>query len=78
MVAKKPPGIQIIGSNWFHDGWISGILGLPQLEDVHPENPIPQNDIEAWNEGYDMAVETHSDLRATFSKMVETGQIIVC
>jgi hypothetical protein len=72
-MTMDPQPVKIVGDNWFHTGWISGILGLPK-----PELSISDlMTAETFNEGYRMGVDTPNDLRSLFQEMLERGQIKV-
>lgn len=77
MPRSTPTGIRIIGENWFHDGWISGILGLPPREFFDADNPVLDVDIDSWREGYAMGMETQNDLRPVFQKMLTMKQLTI-
>ena len=73
----SPPGIIITGNNWFHDGWLFGILGLPKRTFDSPDAPVRDIDIDAWEDGYQMAVETRAPMTNVFRSMQEAGQLII-
>jgi len=72
---SKPIPVKLVGDNWFNTGWISGILGLPKQEFMDMDNPIPDSDIEAWEEGYEMGRETPNNIREVFEKSIEQGHL---
>lgn len=74
---ETPPGIIITTNNWFHEGWLFGILGLPERKFIDPDRLVRDIDIDSWRCGYEMAKETPSLLKGTFIKMIELGQINV-
>jgi hypothetical protein len=74
---SRPIGVTLTGDNWFHTGWIRGILGLPKAEFYDEDDPILDIDIDAFDEGYDMGCETPNDLRLIFKQMIERKQILV-
>ena len=72
--------ITVKGCNWFHQGWIEAVFNLPQRNWDNPDNPVRDIDIEAYEEGYNMCMETPdmplSVLRATLKqKQVVAEQV---
>jgi len=71
-----PPPLQLTGGNWFHQGWIDGILGLSPRE-------FPgaiEVDLIAYRDGHQMAMETEcrlSLLRVAVREAVREKQLIV-
>ncbi len=75
MIVKKPPGICITASNWFNEGWLFGMLGLPPRTFNEPSQPVSEIDIDAWQDGYLMAMQSELLSTATCHKMRRTGQL---
>lgn len=48
--------IAVDAKNFFYLGWVAALLGLPR---GHPaENALKSGDVAAFNDGWDMCVET--------------------
>lgn len=73
----RPPGVTLKGGNWFHDGWLFGLLGLDPRPFDDYDNPVRDADIDAWHEGYDMARETDpAGLLAALTRVLASGQVV--
>lgn len=72
-----PPPLTIRANNWFHDGWLHAVLGLGKRIWDNVDDPVRDEDIDAWVDGYDMAVETDFDIRPVFAMLVAHGQLVV-
>jgi len=72
-----PFGVRITGNNWFNDGWVRGILGLPKAEWYDADNPVTDQDIDAFDDGYAMGQETPNEIREVFQDMIERGQLTI-
>lgn len=73
-----PPGVLLTANNWFHEGWLFAVLGLPRKEFDDPDNPVRDIDIESWEWGYKTAKETYSfaPFTETCQRMIELKQIV--
>lgn len=79
-IAGDPTGLVVRGNNWFHDGWISGLLGLPPrdfLKEGDHDHLIRDIDIDSWKLGYETAIESWLEATDVCRRMLAAGQIIV-
>lgn len=71
-----PPPVTIVANSWFHDGWLHGVLGLGPRTWDNPDGPVLDGDIDAWVDGYDMAVATEFNSTPVFRAMIAKSQLV--
>ena len=74
---SQPFGVKIVGDSWFHDGWVRGVLGLPKPEFFSVDDPVLDIDIDAFDDGYEMGLETPNELRRVMGLMLSRNQLRV-
>jgi hypothetical protein len=78
-VPSKPGVITLTPNNWFHEGWLFGVLGMPERKFNNPDRPVRDVDIDSWREGYAMAREnsTARTIGYSLQAMHSHGEIII-
>lgn len=76
-IKTKPDPIVIEGSNFFHAGWIAGVLGQPEREFDDINNPTANEDCDAWREGWKMATETNFSITDVVARMCFLRQLTI-
>lgn len=76
---KTPPSVTITCNNWFHEGWLYGLLGLEPPAFNNPGNPMSDLDIESFEIGYSTARETDLivHISSVINRMNQLGQLTV-
>src|SRR5688572_20319367 len=72
--------INIVTDNYFHLGWMDSVLGSDRRFDdkrLVINYKLTKNDIESYNEGYQMSVECNFELTDIIRKMRKLGQILI-
>lgn len=77
-VQTVPNGVVIRGDNWFHQGWLEGLLGLPTRSWDQMSPLVRDADIDAYTDGYDMAVATHKfePTHSTLTELRVQGRVL--
>jgi hypothetical protein len=74
---ETPDSFLIDANNWFHAGWLAGVLGLPQRVFNDVNRPVRDVDCDAWHEGYNVAIDTRYVFTDIVTRMRELGQLTV-
>lgn len=57
---KRPGVITLTPRNFFHEGWLWGLLGMPPRAFTSVDHPVRDVDINAWRDGYGTARQSSS------------------